>query len=71
MRPGAGSGARAWYVFRSNPLAISGLVIVSAIVILAVFADFLAPYPAHVGPTGDFGAMNAAAARRHTGSART
>jgi peptide/nickel transport system permease protein len=52
------SAARAWYVFRSNPLAVAGLVIVAAIVILAVFADLITPYPAHVGPIGDFTMMN-------------
>jgi peptide/nickel transport system permease protein len=52
------SAARAWYVFRSNPLAVAGLVIVAVIVVLAVFADVLTPYSAHVGPTGDFTMMN-------------
>jgi peptide/nickel transport system permease protein len=51
--------SRAWYVFRSNPLAVIGLVIVTAIVFVAIFADFVTPHPAHVGPIGDFAAMNA------------
>jgi peptide/nickel transport system permease protein len=50
--------ARSWYVFRTNPLAIIGLAIVGLIVVLAVFADVLTPYRDHVGPTGDFTAMN-------------
>lgn len=51
--------SRAWYIFRSNPLAVIGLVIVTAIVFIAVFADFVTPNPTHVGPLGDFAAMNA------------
>jgi peptide/nickel transport system permease protein len=48
----------AWRAYRSNPLSMLGLAIVAAIVFLAVFADFLTPYPEHVGPVGDFAAMN-------------
>jgi peptide/nickel transport system permease protein len=54
----AAAATRTWYVFRSNPLAVLGLGIVAVVVFLAVFADFLTPYPHHVGPTGDFSAMN-------------
>jgi peptide/nickel transport system permease protein len=52
-------GSRAWYIFRTNPLAVLGLVIVAAIVFVAVFAGFITPHPDHVGPIGDFTAMSA------------
>ena len=42
-----------------------GLVIVVVIVPLAAFADVLTPYPEHVGPVGDFAAMNAAPSGDH------
>jgi peptide/nickel transport system permease protein len=53
------TGSRAWYIFRSNPLAVVGLFIVGAIVYIAVFADFIVPYPDHLGPIGDFTQMSA------------
>ncbi|PYE82428.1 ABC transporter permease [Pseudoroseicyclus aestuarii] len=51
--------------FRSNPLSIIGLVLVALCVGLAVFADLVAPYPAHVGPIGDFMAINQAPSAAH------
>ncbi|MGC9009552.1 MAG: ABC transporter permease [Sulfolobales archaeon] len=33
-----------WIVFRSNKWALAGLIILSAIVFIAVFADYIAPY---------------------------
>ena len=42
--------------FRSNPLAVGGLVLVVLCVGLAVFADWLTPFPQDVGPIGDFAA---------------
>lgn len=48
---------RAWRKFRRNPLSVVGLVLVATIVLLAVFAPFVAPYPQHAGPFVDF--MNA------------
>ncbi|MCX5495866.1 ABC transporter permease [Kaistia dalseonensis] len=52
------SGSKAWQAYRSNPLSVAGLVIVAVIVFMAVFADYLTPFPEHVGPIGDFAAMN-------------
>jgi peptide/nickel transport system permease protein len=51
---------RTWYVFRSNPLTILGLAIVALVVFVSIFADFITPFPEHVGPIGDFGSMSAA-----------
>jgi len=52
-------GSKAWAVYRSNPLSVAGLVIVGAIVFMSIFANYLTPYPEHVGAIGDFAAMNA------------
>ncbi|MGE0503437.1 MAG: ABC transporter permease [Rhizobiaceae bacterium] len=48
---------RAWRKFRRNPLSVVGLVLVAGIVLLAVLAPFVTPYPQHAGPFVDF--MNA------------
>jgi peptide/nickel transport system permease protein len=45
---------RAWYRFRKNPLSVAGAVIVLAVVCLAVFAPFLAPYPEAAGSFVNF-----------------
>jgi peptide/nickel transport system permease protein len=55
-------GSRAVAAFVGNPLSVLGLAIVVVIVLLAVFADFVTPFPDHVGPIGDFAAMSAAPA---------
>ena len=52
-------GSRAVAAFVGNPLSVLGLVIVVVIVLLAAFADFVTPFPDHVGPIGDFAAMSA------------
>jgi peptide/nickel transport system permease protein len=41
--------SRAWYRFSRNPLSVAGLVIVALIVLLAIFAPFVTPYPKHAG----------------------
>ena len=43
-----------FYKFSRNPLSVVGLVIVTTIVILAIFAPFITPFPEHVGPFTDF-----------------
>jgi len=43
-----------WYKFSRNPLSIIGLVIVLAIIISAIFAPWITPYPEHAGPFVDF-----------------
>ncbi|WP_078058028.1 ABC transporter permease [Rhizobium rhizosphaerae] len=50
--------SKALAAFFGNPLSVLGLAIVTVIVLLSVFADWLTPYPEHVGPIGDFAAMN-------------
>lgn len=45
---------RAWYKFSRNPLSIVGLVTVVLIILIAIFAPVVAPYPRHAGPFTDF-----------------
>jgi len=45
---------RNWYKFSRNPLSIVGLVTVSLVVFLAVFAPLVAPYPKHASAFVDF-----------------
>lgn len=45
---------RSWYKFSRNPLSLVGLITVSLVVLVAVFAPFVAPYPEHVKPFTDF-----------------
>jgi len=43
-----------WYKFSRNRLSIVGLVIVAGIIISAIFAPWITPYPEHAGPFVDF-----------------
>jgi peptide/nickel transport system permease protein len=43
-----------WYRFSRNPGAVIGLVIVVVCVLAAVFAQWITPYPDHVGAVVDF-----------------
>ena len=45
---------RNWYKFSRNPMSIVGLLTVSLVVILAVFAPLVAPYPQHASAFVDF-----------------
>lgn len=45
---------RAWYKFSRNPLSLVGGGTVLGIILLAVFAAWIAPYPEHVQPFTDF-----------------
>ena len=45
---------RNWYKFSRNPLSILGLGVVLAIILIAIFADFFAPYPEHAFVFVDF-----------------
>ncbi len=45
---------RAWFKFSRNPLSVAGLVIVTVVVLLAVFAPFVTPFPRHAGAFTDF-----------------
>lgn len=45
---------RNWYKFSRNPLSIVGLVVVVSVILIAIFADFVAPYPQHAFVFVDF-----------------
>ena len=40
---------RAWYNFSRNPTSLIGLIIVIITIIIALFPDYIAPYPSHAG----------------------
>ena len=49
---------RAVAILASNPLSMLGLILVGIILICAVFADFIAPFPEHRGAVVDFANFN-------------
>jgi peptide/nickel transport system permease protein len=51
------SDSAAWRAFWGNPSALTGLALVAFVVLAALFANVVAPYPSHAGPVGDFAAM--------------
>jgi len=54
-----------WYKFSKNRLSIVGLLIVLIIVILAAFAPYIAPYPAHAGRFVNFPEASQPPSSRH------
>jgi len=56
---------RYWYKFSRNKLSVCGLAMVLAIVIGAILAPVLAPYPEHAGAFVDFGKANLPPDRVH------
>ncbi|WP_210526659.1 ABC transporter permease [Rubellimicrobium arenae] len=55
----------AWTEFRSNPISLLGLGLVILCVGAALLADWITPYPTHVGPIGDFTAINQGPSAAH------
>lgn len=51
---------RTFYILLRNPLSLLGLVLVFLVVFSAIFADFIAPFPAHRGAVVDFANFNRA-----------
>lgn len=45
---------RSWYRFRRNPISIIGGSMVFLIILLAILAPYVTPYPKHAGPFTDF-----------------
>ena len=45
---------KSYYKFSRNPLSVIGLVIVTFVVLLTLFAPYITPFPEHVGPFTDF-----------------
>ena len=54
-----------WRRFVNSPMTVAGLVIVAVVVLLAVFAPVIAPYPEHAGKFTDFSNTNAAPSAEH------
>jgi peptide/nickel transport system permease protein len=46
--------SRSWYHFSRNKLSVVGLVIVVIVIISAIFAPWITPYPDHAGPFVDY-----------------
>ena len=47
-----------WFKFKKNPMSIIGLIIVSFVIFITIFAPFITPFPEHVGKVVDFSNMN-------------
>ncbi|MFQ5795177.1 MAG: ABC transporter permease [Candidatus Bipolaricaulia bacterium] len=45
---------RGWHRFSLNPLSVFGLVVLLLIVVVAIFAPYITPYPEHAGPFTNF-----------------
>ncbi len=52
-------------ILLSNPLSLLGVILVLLVVVLAVFADFIAPFPEHRGSVVDFVYFNKAPTARN------
>ncbi|MEQ8297345.1 MAG: ABC transporter permease [Nitratireductor sp.] len=50
----------AWYRFTRNPAAVIGAFMVATVILAAIFAPLIAPYPDHVGAVVDFRNRHAA-----------
>lgn len=49
---------RTFHILLRNPLSLLGLGLVAAVVLSAIFADFIAPFPEHRGAVVDFANFN-------------
>jgi peptide/nickel transport system permease protein len=56
---------RTMIILLSNPLSLLGVILVLLVVVLAVFADFIAPFPEHRGSVVDFVHFNEAPTARN------
>lgn len=56
---------KAWFRFSRNKLSIIGLIIVAVIIIAAVFAGYITPYPEHAGAFADLINGNQAPSPEH------
>ena len=45
---------KSYYKFSRNPLSVVGLIIITLVVLLAILAPYITPFPEHVGPFTDF-----------------
>lgn len=56
---------RTMIILLRNPLSMVGVVLVALVVLSAIFADFIAPFPEHRGAVVDFVYFNQAPTSRH------
>ncbi len=56
---------KGFYKFSKNPLSLAGAVIVVIVILLALFAPFVSPYPEHAGNFVDFANASQAPSREH------
>jgi peptide/nickel transport system permease protein len=56
---------RSWYKFSRNPMSVIGVATVILVILLAIFAPLVAPYPAHAGPFTDFANAKVAPCWQH------
>ena len=54
-----------WYYFTRSKSAVIGLVIVLLMIVIALFASFIAPYPEHAGVFTDFANKNQPPSAEH------
>jgi len=47
-----------WFKFKKNPFSVIGLIIVSIVILITIFAPFITPFPEHAGKVVDFSNMN-------------
>ena len=47
-----------WFKFKKNPFSLIGLIIVSIVILITIFAPFITPFPEHAGKVADFSNMN-------------
>ncbi|BBU57233.1 hypothetical protein KU6B_34980 [Mameliella alba] len=50
----------AWMRFSANPVAIMGALMVASVILAAIFAPVIAPFPDHAGAVIDFRNKHAA-----------
>ena len=47
-----------WFKFKKNSFSVIGLIIVSIVILITIFAPFITPFPEHAGKVVDFSNMN-------------
>jgi peptide/nickel transport system permease protein len=57
--------ARSWYKFSRNPLSVLGGAVLVAIVLVAIFAPYIAPYPEHAKAFTNFSEASQAPSAKH------
>ena len=46
--------SKAWYKFSRNPLSVLGLIILLSVILVAILAPYITPYPEHAGAFTNF-----------------